>query len=37
MEKAKSYGLVRVAKTYGVFIKEHSKFLRELYNVGIDA
>jgi hypothetical protein len=37
MEKAKSYGLVMVAKAYGDFAKEHPKFLRELYNVGIEA
>ncbi len=37
MEKARSYGLVRVAKAYGDFVKEHPRFLRELYNVGIEA
>ncbi len=38
MEKAKSYGTVRLAKAYADFATEHpAKFMRQLYTTGIEA
>ena len=38
MDKAKSYGVVRLAKAYADFASEHpAKFMRQLYTVGIEA